>query len=126
MVPRVDFAQFALVVANSGMLWWCCYAPQAMLRMDEVEEEKGKARKGKEEYTLKDWEIQQLVEDIEKEGGRKRDTGKYIYDKRESVYGAQGSAKRKAFRNFKNNLRRQTIQTYWKETIIGRQVQPTY
>lgn len=76
------------------------------------------------EYKLKDWEIQQLVEDIEKEGGRKADNGKLIYDANPNIYGAQGSTKRTAFRWKKNNLRRQSIQHYWKESIIGRQVSP--
>jgi len=82
---------------------------------------------GKQEdidYKLQTWEIQQFLEDIEKEGGRKIDNGKQIYDSRDAIYGSQGSAKRKAFRKFKNNLRRQSIQTYWKESILGRQVQP--
>jgi len=78
----------------------------------------------KSDYQLASWQIQQLVEDLEKEGGRKAHVGKLIYDKNIGIYGESGSEKRKAFRNFKNNLRRQTIKTYWNESIIGRQVQP--
>jgi len=96
----------------------CCIRTIGMAKEEE------ETKEAKDDYTLQDWQIQQLIEDIEKEGGRKADNGRLIYDANPSIYGTQGSTKRKAFRSLKNNFRRQSIQTYWSNSIVGRQVQP--
>lgn len=86
--------------------------------------EKNNKEEEEEDYKLQAWEIQQLLEDLEKHGGRKADNGKLIYDKSPTIYGKQGSNKRIAFRKCKNNFRRQSISTYWKEAIVDKQIQP--